>query len=185
VDAHYENVTRSIFEQRDGIAYVILDAKHLKIPNYRLSIRTDKPPVVAGSIAALAAALELPEERLTATIETYNRACRPGKFQPFVADGVATEGSRPRKSNWALPIDEAPFHAYPIISANVFTFGGVKVDSDARVLDGDGAPIPGLYAAGEVIGLYHGTYTGATSVLKGLVFGRQAGLDAARRRRNQ
>jgi tricarballylate dehydrogenase len=185
VDAHYERVTRRIFEQRDGIAYVILDAKYLKIPNYRLSIRTDKPPVSAGSIAALASMLELPEDRLAATLETYNRACRPGEFRPLEVDGLATKGLRPCKSNWALPIDEPPFHAYPIISANVFTFGGLKVDSDARVLDSDGAPIPGLYAAGEVIGLYHGTYTGATSVLKGLVFGRQAGLDATRHRRNQ
>jgi tricarballylate dehydrogenase len=185
VDAHYERVTRRIFEQSDGIAYVILDAKHLKIPNYRLSIRTDKPPVSAGSIAALASMLKLPEDRLSATVESYNRACRPGEFRPLEVDGLATTGLRPCKSNWALPIDEPPFHAYPIISANVFTFGGLKVDSDARVLDSDGAPIPGLYAAGEVIGLYHGTYTGATSVLKGLVFGRQAGLDATRHRRNQ
>jgi tricarballylate dehydrogenase len=179
VDAHYESITRRIFEQSDGIAYVILDAKHSRIPNYRLSIRTDKPPVAAESIPGLAIALGLPEDRLVATVEAYNRACRPGEFRPFEVDGLATEGIRPRKSNWARPIDEAPFHAYPIISANVFTFGGVKVDHNARVLDGDGAPIPGLYAAGEVIGLYHGTYTGATSVLKGLIFGRRAGLDAA------
>ena len=57
----------------------------------------------------------------------------------------------------------------------------MKVDSDARVLDGDGVPIPGLYAAGEIIGTYYRIYTGATSVLKGLVFGRLAGGHAARR----
>ena len=54
------------------------------------------------------------------------------------------------------------------------------MDSHARVLDGDGQPIHGLYAAGEIIGTYDKVYTGATSVLKGLVFGRLAGLDAAR-----
>ena len=70
------------------------------------------------------------------------------------------------------------------MSANVFTFGGLQVDSGARVLDRDGDPIPGLYAAGEIIGMYYGTYTGATSVLKGLVFGRIAGQDAARPPRN-
>jgi tricarballylate dehydrogenase len=62
------------------------------------------------------------------------------------------------------------------MSANVFTFGGLKVDPDARVLSSDGHPIPGLYAAGEIIGSYYGVYTGATSVMKGMVFGRQAGL---------
>ena len=43
----------------------------------------------------------------------------------------------------------------------------------------DGEPIRGLYAAGEILGTYYGNYTGATSVLKGLVFGRLAGMDAA------
>jgi tricarballylate dehydrogenase len=62
----------------------------------------------------------------------------------------------------------------------VFTFGGLKVDTRARVLDGDGKPIAGLYAAGEIVGVYYGNYTGATSVLKGMVFGKIAGADAAR-----
>jgi tricarballylate dehydrogenase len=179
VDAYYERVTRRIFEQRDGIAYVILDAKHMRIPNYRLGIRTDKPPIEAGSIAELAHKLDVPERALVQTVDEFNRACVPGNCRPLELDGVATKGVEPPKSNWALPIDEAPFHAYPIISANVFTFGGVKVDPKARVLDRDGEPIPGLYAAGETIGLYYGNYTGATSVLKGLVFGRIAGADAA------
>ena len=179
VDAYYERVTRRIFEQRDGIAYVILDAKHMRIPNYRLGIRTDKPAIEAGSIAELARKVGAPERALVQTVDEFNRACVPGNYRPLELDGVATKGVEPAKSNWALPIDEAPFHAYPIISANVFTFGGVKVDPKARVLDRDGEPIPGLYAAGETIGLYYGNYTGATSVLKGLVFGRIAGADAA------
>ncbi|TDH59336.1 FAD-dependent oxidoreductase [Dankookia rubra] len=181
VDAHYESITRRIFEQRDGLAYVVLDAKHLRVPNVRLAIRTDQPPIVADSLEALAAKLAIPPAALAATVRGYNAACVPGDWRPLETDGLATRGIDPPKSNWALPVDEPPFHAYPIISANVFTFGGVKVDSDARVLDGDGAPIPGLYAAGEIIGTYYRTYTGATSVLKGLVFGRLAGQHAARR----
>ena len=61
---------------------------------------------------------------------------------------------------------------------NCFTFGGLKVDTSARVLNMDGEAIPGLYAAGETVGLYWGTYTGATSVLRGCVFGRIAGAHA-------
>jgi tricarballylate dehydrogenase len=182
VDAHYERVTRRFYEQRDGIAYVILDARHLSIPNYRLAIRTDQPPIVADGIAALAAKLGVPGDCLVSTVERYNGSCVPGERKPLELDGLATQDLKPPKSNWALPIDLAPFHAYPIMSANVFTFGGVKVDGSARVLDQDGVPIPGLYAAGEVIGLFWGTYTGATSVLKGLVFGRLAGQDIAGRR---
>ncbi len=116
---------------------------------------------------------------LKRTVEEYNRACSPGDYRPLELDGLATKGLEPKKSNWALPIDRPPFHAYPIISANVFTFGGLKVDNEGRVLNGDGEPIPGLYAAGEIIGVYYRNYTGATSVLKGLVFGRLAGRHAA------
>jgi tricarballylate dehydrogenase len=184
VDAHYERVTRRIFEQPDGLAYVILDAKHMRVPNYRLSIRTDKPPIAGNTLPELAAALELPADRLLETVQKYNAACAPGDYRPLEVDHLATSGLQPPKSNWALPIDEAPFHAYPIISANVFTFGGLQVDSHGRVLNTDGEPITGLYAAGEIIGTYWRTYTGATSVLKGLVFGRLAGTHAAHRKSN-
>ena len=55
-----------------------------------------------------------------------------------------------------------------------------KLGSDARrVVDADGEPIPQLYAAGEMTGLYFGNYTGSTSVLRGMVFGRIAGAGAA------
>jgi hypothetical protein len=117
-----------------------------------------------------------------ATVDAYNRACPGDDWTPLELDGISTSGIEPKKSNWACPIDEAPFHAYPIISANVFTFGGLKTDTDGRVLNTDGGTIPGLYAAGEIVGLYYGNYTGATSVLKGIVFGRRAGQHAANRR---
>jgi tricarballylate dehydrogenase len=179
VDQHYERVTRRIYEQRDGIAWVVLDAKHMRVPNYKLGIRTDKPPIAADSMAGLARAIGVPEKGLLATVDAFNRACVPGNYKPLELDHVATRDLAPPKSHWALPIDAAPFHAYPIISANVFTFGGLKINPQARVLDRDGEPIPGLYAAGEIVGSYYGNYTGATSVLKGMVFGRIAGADAA------
>ncbi|MDP3138533.1 MAG: FAD-dependent oxidoreductase [Burkholderiaceae bacterium] len=183
VDAWYERVTRRIYEQREGTAWVVLDARHMRVPNYRLGIRTDKPPVVAQTLAELAGKIGVPADRLQATVAAYNQACVPGaQSRPLELDGVATQGLTPPKSNWALPLDEAPYHAYPIISANVFTFGGLKIDEQARVINGDGDPIPGLYAAGETAGLFYRNYTGATSVLKGLVFGRIAGDVAAARR---
>ncbi len=184
VDATYERVTRRIYDQRDGIAWVILDARHREIPNWRLGLRTDQPPIEGESIEALARAIGLPEAALAETVAEYNAACVPGEWKPLQLDGLATKGLTPQKSNWATPLVTGPFHAYPIISANVFTFGGVRVDGKGRVLDTGGDPIPGLYAAGEVVGMYYGTYTGATSVLKGLVFGKLAGTDAATARRN-
>ena len=182
VDAYYERITREIFVQREGMAYVILDARHMDVPNYRLGIRTDQPPIEDQTIEGLARKLGIDPAALQSTVSTYNGSCREGRYEPLKLDGLATRGLQPPKSNWALPIDRAPFHAYPIISSNVFTFGGLKVDRHARVLDLDGYPISGLYAAGEIIGTYYHNYTGATSVLKGATFGRLAGLHAAARR---
>jgi tricarballylate dehydrogenase len=113
-------------------------------------------------------------------MEHYNKGCVNAKpSDPLQLDGISTSGINPPKSNWAKPINQGPFIAYPIISANVFTFGGLKVNEHGQVLTADGDAINGLYAAGEVIGMYYTNYTGATSVLKGLVFGRLAAQHAA------
>jgi len=182
VDATYEGITRRIWRQPEGIAWVILDSKIDDVPNWKKSVRTDRPPISAPSITWLAEQLGINGAALGETIARYNAACTSNApFKPLATDGLATHGLDPKKSNWARPIDRAPFLAYPIICANCFTFGGLKVNRDAQVLDGDGVVIPGLYAGGEVIGLYYGTYTGATSVLRGAVFGRAAGQHAAAR----
>ena len=178
VDAHYENVTRRIYEQRGGIAWLIVDARLDDVPNWQKGSRTDQPPVRAETIEALAAELDISADALAATVRAYNGACREGEFDPLKKDGLSTRGLNPPKSNWARPVDRAPFLAWPVISANVFTFGGLKVDRHARVIDQDGRDIPGLYAAGETMGIYYRTYTGSTSVLRGAVFGRQAAIHA-------
>lgn len=180
VDAYYESITRKIHLQTNGMAWVILDARHQRIPNYRLGIRSDQAPIVANTLADLAKRIQVPVDALISTLESYNQACSGDNWKPLELDGLKTKDLAPPKSNWACPLNEAPFHAYPIVSANVFTFGGLKVDENARVLHSDGYPIENLYAAGEIIGSYWGTYTGATSVLKGMVFGRKAGLHASK-----
>jgi len=185
VDATYESITRQILNQPGGIAWVILDAKIDDVPNWKRSVRSDQPAISAPTLAELAEKLGLNADELQATINEYNDACAEGLFDPLAADGLATTGSyRPMKSNWARRIDTAPYHAYPIICGNCFTFGGIKVNPQSQVLNSDGEPIEGLYAAGEMTGLYYGTYTGATSVLRGAVFGRIAGINAAARPRN-
>jgi tricarballylate dehydrogenase len=179
IDACYERITREIFNQARGIAYAILDARHTRIPNYRLGLRTDQPPIVGGTIGELAQKLGIPSASLEATVTKYNAGCRQAAFIPLELDHLSTEGVAPPKTNWAHPLDEPPFHAYPVISSNVLTFGGLKVDPHARVLNQQGDVIRGLYASGEVVGLYYTNYTGATSVMKGAVFGRFAGTHAA------
>jgi tricarballylate dehydrogenase len=180
VDATYERITRQVPFQPEGIAWIVLDDKVKEIPNYRVAIRTDQPPVEAMSLEALAHATGIDAAGLAATVGAYNSACAPGRFSPLELDGLATQGIAPRKSNFARPLDRPPYIAYPMIAANVLTFGGLKVNANAQVLDENGEPIAGLYAGGEVIGIYYKAYTGATSVLRGAVFGRIAGAHAAR-----
>jgi tricarballylate dehydrogenase len=180
VDAVYEAITRRINEQPEGLAWCVLDSRIDDVPGWRRSVRTDQPPVTAATIEDLAAQMGVPAPALRRTVDGFNAACGAGEFRPLELDGLGTPGLEPPKSNWARPIAAPPFLAYPITCANCFTFGGLKTDARGRVVDTSGEPIPGLYAAGETAGLYHGSYTGATSVLRGAVFGRLAGQDAAR-----
>lgn len=182
VDAHYDNITRSIADQPDGQSYVIFDAKVEDIPRWKTSIRSDIPPHEADTIASLAAQIGVAPQELERTVAEFNAACPPddgATFDPFAIDHRATQGLAVRKSHWSRPIDQGPYRAYPVVATNCFTFGGVKVNADAQAVDHDGRVIRGLYAAGETMGIYHNVYTGSTSVLRGLVFGRRAATHAA------
>ncbi|MGH2447472.1 MAG: FAD-dependent oxidoreductase [Chloroflexota bacterium] len=182
-DETYEGIGRAISGQPGGIAFAIVDASVADVPLASTAIRTEQPAVEAADLAQLAAKLDLPAVTLEESVAHYNDACVRGRFSPLELDGLSTRGLDPCKSNWARPVTEPPFQAWPIISSVVFTFGGLKVNKSAQALNTQGDPIPGLYVAGETMGLYYGSYTGATSVLKGAVFGRIAGTDAARRYR--
>lgn len=185
VDAWYERTTRAIQAQTEGIAWVVLDQQGMAVPNIMAGVRTDIPPVTGATIAELAARLDLPVAEVEATVAAYNAACpapqERGGFDPLRPDGLATTGLSPAKSHWSLPLEQGPFVAYPIMAANVFTFGGLKTTPEAEVVDRDGRAIRGLYAAGEMTGLYYSNYTGSTSVLRGATFGRIAGVNAASR----
>ena len=118
--------------------------------------------------------------RLERTVAEYNAAIADGDFDPTIKDGKRTEGIEPPKSNWALPVEQPPFTAFPITCGITFTFGGVRVDEDARVLDVAGRPLPGLFAAGELVGgLFYHNYPGGTGLTAGAVYGRRAGYSAA------
>ena len=181
VDATYERITRLVFEQPGSMAWIIFDSRIHDVPNWQRAVRTEVPPVEAATLEELAKKIDIPAAALLQTVSNFNTACpESDHFKPLETDGLATdETCVPVKSNWSRPINQAPFMAYPIMCGNCFTFGGLKVDPRAQVLNADGQTIPGLYAAGETMGIYYGTYTGATSVLRGAVFGRLAGRHAA------
>ncbi|MEU4895648.1 FAD-dependent tricarballylate dehydrogenase TcuA [Streptomyces sp. NPDC044780] len=134
-------------------------------------------PVIADTIPELAERIGVPADRLAHTLETYNSACRSGNGT--VGDR-GTTGITPPKSHWALPLDRPPFVAYHAIAGLTFSFGGIRIDPNGRALGVDGAPVTGLYAAGEAIGgLFYGDYPGGAALMRAAVFGRAAGHTAA------
>ena len=177
----YARYGREVLNQPGQCAWQIFDAKvsHLLRDEYRIR-RVTK--VTADTLDALAAKMEgVDGECLVAEIARYNAAVDTSTpFDPTVKDGRRTHGLRVDKSNWANPLDTPPFEAYGITCGITFTFGGLAVDQAARVMSEEGAPIPGLYAAGELVGgLFYFNYPGGTGLTSGAVFGREAGRNAA------
>ena len=120
-------------------------------------------------------------ERALQEIKEYNAAVQTEKpFNMAIKDGRRTEGLKINKTNWANKVDEAPFEAYAVTCGVTFSFGGLKISNDGEVEDTSGKPIPGLFAAGELVGgLFYHNYPGGTGLTSGAVFGKIAGSSAA------
>jgi tricarballylate dehydrogenase len=168
------------FSLENRQAWAVLDSRVLAIPDWQRATRSEVPPYSAQTIGALADLTGVDAPRLAATVSAYNAACAgdSSRFDATLCDGLNTSSAlHPPKSNWARSISVPPFLAWPLIGAAAYTFGGIATDARARVLKG-GAPIPGVYAAGEITGHFYGTAPNAVAVLRALVFGRRAGLEA-------
>jgi tricarballylate dehydrogenase len=115
-------------------------------------------------------------------IKKYNAAVQTQvPFNPNVKDGRCTKGLPVNKSNWANTLDTPPFEAYAVTCGITFSFGGLKINTHAQVINSDGEPIKGLYAAGELVGgIFWFNYPGGSGLTNGSVFGRIAGASAAR-----
>ena len=179
VDETYESVARAVWKQDDGIAYFVTDQQYLSVTARDRGVLTGVRPITADSLDEIAKELGLSAEALEATVAGFNAATHPGEFDWQVPDGLNTDGITPPKSNWAVPLLTPPFLAYPVTCSIVFTFGGLGTDLRARVIRDDQSVITGLYSAGECTGIYFNKYPGGTSVMRGMVFGRVAGIDAA------
>ena len=114
-------------------------------------------------------------------MRAFNTAPRPEvPFNPNIRDGLGTSGLAIDKTNWAQRLDTPPYEAYAVTTGITFTFGGLKITNNAEVEDTSGHPIPGLYAAGEIVGgLFFHNYASGTGLMSGAVFGRIAGRSAA------
>jgi len=177
----YAKYGRVVLGQPGSYAWHIFDAQvdHLLHEEYR-SKGTTK--VHADTLEELVARMEdvVPGEFLE-TIREFNAAVkRDAPFSPNVKDGKCTTGLAINKSNWANAIEKPPFTAYAVTCGITFTFGGLKIDTTTRVLDIADEPLPGLYAAGELVGgLFYYNYPGSSGLMAGSVFGRIAGREAA------
>jgi tricarballylate dehydrogenase len=177
----YAKYGREILSQPGQFAWQIFDAKvtHLLRDEYRIREVTR---VTAETISELAAKMEgVDAGQLRRSVDGFNAAVQSDiPFDPNVKDGRGTLGLDVAKSNWANALDTAPYEAYGVSCGITFTFGGLHIDGKGRVLDVAADPIPGLYAAGELVGgLFYFNYPGGTGLTSGAVFGRLAGRSAA------
>ena len=167
---------RLVAQQPQQTAFVIIDSKA-----DGLFMPTVFPPVSAASLTALAEGLGLPAAELERTVAEFNEAVRPGTFNHLHLDDCRTESLAIPKSHWAQTLDSPPYKGYILRPGITFTYMGVKVDSQARVIWDDGAPARNIYAAGEIMGgnILGRGYIAGMGMTIGNVFGRIAGKEAA------
>lgn len=180
----YRNLTyvrfgRAIMSQPHRTAVQIFDQKTVAMLRDEYRIR-EVTRVEAESIEALAGELDIDPGKLAQTVTDFNAACQSGKFNPAVLDGLGTSGIAPAKSNWAQPIDKPPYVGYVTTTGITFTFGGLKINERNEVQDLADRSVPGLYAAGELVGgIFYENYPGGSGLMSGSVFGRRAGEHSA------
>ncbi len=183
----YAKYGRVILHQPGQFAWQIFDAKvkgQLR-DEYRIKQVTK---VTASTLEELVKKLDdVNADAALKEIKAYNAAVRTDvPFNPNVKDGRCTTGLPVNKSNWANTLDTPPFEAYAVTCGITFTFGGLRINTGAQVMSTDGEPIPGLYAAGELVGgIFYFNYPGGTGLTNGSVFGRIAGANAAKAARSE
>ena len=179
----YAKYGRVILNQPGQFAWQVFDAKvkgQLR-DEYRIKQVTK---ITANTLEELVEKLDdVNADAALKEIKAYNTAVRTDiPFNPNVKDGRCTTGLTVNKSNWANTIDTPPFEAYAVTCGITFSFGGLRINTDAQVMSTDGEPIPGLYAAGELVGgIFYFNYPGGSGLTNGAVFGKIAGASAAKR----
>lgn len=164
-----DNVTAAINKLPEKSAYLVFDSG-VKSRVKAIEQYEKMGFVIKGdSIEALAKEMGVPADQLKTTLDTWNSAVKNKKDAEFG-----------RKTGMDKDLSGAPYYAIKIAPGIHYTMGGVKINTNTEVLNKDGKPIPGLFAAGEVTGGLHGqNRIGGNSVGEIIVFGRQAGLKSA------
>jgi tricarballylate dehydrogenase len=177
----YAKYGRVILEQPGMLAWQVFDAKI--IPALRDEYRIKQVTKVrADTLEELVKKMDgVNAENALREIREYNKAVRKDvPYNMAIKDGRCTTGLRINKSNWANTIEDPPFEAYGVTCGVTFSFGGLKITNEGEVQDTGGNPIPGLYAAGELVGgIFYHNYPGGTGLTSGSVFGKLSGTSAA------
>jgi tricarballylate dehydrogenase len=180
----YAKMGRAVLGQPGSVAFQIADAKVRKLGLFPPSY--DKAAgAKSNTLEKLADDLGIEPKRLMETVRAYNAAIpkdRKAAPHPYKLDGVGTIGLPIPKSNFAMTIEEPPFEGYIVRCGMTFTFGGLKVEpATGQVQHVSGRAIPGLYAAGEIVGgLFHLSYASGSGMMAGANWGRISGTSAGR-----
>ena len=163
-----DKVSAAEFEQTGGYAWLIVDSRMSDASNVIQGYIKKGYAVSGETYEELAEAIGAPADAFKATMEKWN-ACVEAK-----------EDADFGRVSFANPLDQAPYYAIKVQPGIHHTMGGIRIDSDAQVIDTDGNVIRGLFAAGEVTGGVHGNNRlGGNAVADFVIFGRIAGASAA------
>lgn len=169
-DTYYGRLGEAALLRNGGAAWLIVDDEIFEKPEY-----IEEVAGVGEDFSQLARELKLPSGSLEATMDNYNRHAAQGQDPVFH-----------KRAEYVKPLTQPPFGAIDCTTEKalyaVFTLGGLHTDVDGRVLDPEGDPIEGLFAAGRSSsGLAVGSYSSGLSLGDGTFFGRRAGRMAAAR----
>ena len=178
----YAQYGRKVLEQPGHFAWQIFDSKVFDLLYEEYTFH-DAHFVEANSLEELINKMDgIDKNETKKTLDEYNKSIdKETVFDPTILDGKSTQGLKIKKSNWAQTLDKGPYRAYPVTGGITFTYGGLKVDDNGRVLKSDDIPIKGLFACGELVGgVFFNGYPGGSGLTSGAVFGRIAGYGSVK-----
>jgi len=175
----YAKTGKAILEQKNNMAFQLFDSKHVKagvLKKYKNPTKYQ-----AGTLIDIANKIKITDkENFINNINTFNKAVQSGNYNPHKLDGKKVKNIFPSRSNWALPLDNPPYLAYPVICGMTFCYGGLKTSINGELINKNGDIINGLYAVGEMLGgLWHNNYPSGGGMMAGAVFGKNAGKHAS------
>jgi flavocytochrome c len=173
----YKVLSGVCMTQPDGLGFQIFDEKVMSGSRAGTSVNNFKEALAdgyiqtAGSIGELAKLMGLDSTTLETTIERYNKDA---------VSGLDSQFGRKAASGALMRIDTPPYYIAATGNVITSTYGGITANADMAVLDLFGEPIAGLFAAGELVGGFHGaSYLSASALPKAAISGLRAGKSAA------